>query len=49
MMMMQLSIGGQPAITWDADQHPYWPPIDSDGQIIGDVPWKFFDPGARES
>jgi len=23
---------------------PPEPPVDSDGQIIGDVPWKFFDP-----
>ncbi len=20
------------------------PPVDSDGRIIGDLPWKFFDP-----
>ena len=20
------------------------PPVDSDGQVIGDLPWKFFDP-----
>ena len=31
-------------MTWDAAEHPYWPPIDSDGEVIGDVPWKFFDP-----
>lgn len=43
-MMMELSVGGQPAITWDSDQHPYWPPTDEDGKLIGDVPWKFFDP-----
>lgn len=41
--MMSLSIGGRPAITWDSDQHPNWPPVDGEGKIIGDVPWKFFD------
>ena len=28
----------------DSDQNPGWAPIDSDGKIIGDVPWKFFEP-----
>ena len=22
------------------------PPVDSDGKVIGDVPWKFFEPDA---
>lgn len=42
---MQLPIGGQ-AVTWDPAQHPYWPPVDRDGKIISDLPWKFFDPPA---
>lgn len=43
---MQLSIGGQ-TIAWDSDEHPHWPPVDRDGKIISDLPWKFFDPGAQ--
>jgi len=23
------------------------PPVDSDGKIIGDLPWKFFNPEVR--
>ena len=33
-----------PRVDWDPARHPYWPPVDSDGRIIGDLPWKFFDP-----
>jgi len=36
-------------ITRDSGQHPDWPPVDSDGKLIGDVPWKFFNPEARPS
>lgn len=30
--------------SWDPAEHPGWPPVDSDGHLIGDVPWKFLDP-----
>jgi hypothetical protein len=33
-----------PAGTRDSD-----PPIDSDGQVIGDVPWKFFEPSRERA
>ena len=23
---------------------PDWPPVDGDGKVIGDIPWKFFNP-----
>jgi len=41
---MQLMADGRPWVSWDPAQHPCWPPVDSDGKIIGDLPWKFFDP-----
>ena len=47
-MAAQLTIDGRLVATWDADQHPHWPPGDSDGKIIGDLPWKFFEP-SRET
>ncbi len=44
-MMMELkTVDGRPVATWDPVQHPYWPPVDSDGKLIGDLPWKFFEP-----
>ena len=44
-MMMQLTTDdGRVLASWDPAQHPHWPPVDSDGEIIGDLPWKFFDP-----
>jgi len=46
-MMQLLTTDGRPWVTWDADQHPHWPPVDSDGKLIGDLPWKFFDPETR--
>lgn len=39
--------GGQSWASWDPAEHPYWPPVDRDGVLIGDVPWKFFDPPRR--
>jgi hypothetical protein len=43
-MMAELSIGGKVIAAWDPVRHPDWPPIDDDGKVIGDVPWKFFEP-----
>ncbi len=41
---MQLTTDdGRVWVRWDAAEHPSWPPVDADGKIIGDVPWKFFD------
>ncbi len=45
--MTQLVINGRLVATWDAVEHPHWPPVDKDGHLIGDVPWKFFDPVSR--
>ena len=42
--IVELIVDGRPVATWDAAQHPHWPPVDGDGQLIGDLPWKFFDP-----
>ena len=42
--MQLMTDDGRLLASWDAAQHPNWPPVDSNGQIIGDVPWKFFDP-----
>lgn len=39
-----LLVDGQPWVSWDPAEHPHWPPVDGDGVLIGDVPWKFFDP-----
>lgn len=41
-MEQQLIIDGRLVATWDPAQHPHWPPVDRDGKIIGDIPWKFF-------
>ena len=46
-MMQLLTTDGRPWVSWDSDQHPYWPPVDGDGKLIGDLPWKFFDPEPR--
>lgn len=35
---------GRVVASRDTAQHPHWPPVDSDGVLIGDMPWKFFDP-----
>ena len=47
-MMQLVTDDGRPWVSWDPVQHPHWPPVDSDGEIIGDVPWKFFDPAAAD-
>ena len=48
-MMMQLTTDdGRVLASWDPAEHPYWPPVDSDGKLIGDLPWKFFEP-SRET
>ena len=43
-MQQLVAEDGRVLASWDPAEHPNWPPVDSDGQIIGDVPWKFFDP-----
>jgi hypothetical protein len=39
----ELLVDGRVVTTWDPAKHPDWPPLDDQGEIIGDVPWKFFD------
>ena len=39
----ELLIDGRVVTSWDPAKHPNWPPLDDKGEIIGDVPWKFFD------
>jgi hypothetical protein len=43
-MDTQLTVGGRVVASWDPVRHPHWPPVDSNGEIVSDVPWKFFDP-----
>jgi hypothetical protein len=40
----ELLVDGRVVTSWDTVEHPNWPPVDSNGELIGDVPWKFFDP-----
>jgi hypothetical protein len=47
--IMQLRIGDRYVVTWDADDHPGWPPFDENGKLIADVPWKFFDPPRKQT
>ena len=48
-MAVELTVDGRLVATWDAAEHPYWPPVDSDGKLIGDLPWKFFDGAGKTS
>jgi hypothetical protein len=43
MMQQLVADDGRVLAEWDPAEHPDWPPVDGDGKIIGDVPWKFFD------
>ena len=44
-MQQLVAEDGRVLVAWDPAEHPNWPPVDSEGKLIGDVPWKFFDPG----
>ena len=43
-MQQLVAEDGRVLVAWDPAEHPNWPPVDSEGRLIGDVPWKFFDP-----
>jgi hypothetical protein len=48
-MQQLVAEDGRVLVAWDPAEHPNWPPVDENGVIIGDVPWKFFDSRAARN